>query len=75
MNRTFIALILSAALVLPGCSTINGEPAQLNNAGKILVAAVLVGGLIALAANQDDNPKESYVTTCGGGTCRTDVYR
>ena len=37
MRKT--ALILAAAMILPGCATVNGEPAEMTNAGKIVLAA------------------------------------
>ena len=79
-NRTFIALTLSAVLALNGCATtdLNGQPSPTTgqDVARALIGIALVGGLIALAASQDnDDPEETYVTSCGGGTCRTDVYR
>ena len=84
MNRmTTSTLVLAAALTLQGCAstTLNGDPVPGSPTGqdvaKALLGIALVGALVwaASEASGDDGPDETYTTTCGGGTCRTEVYR
>lgn len=75
LARTFLAITLITA-TLPGCSTVNGQPVT---DGRAVAGAILgilvVGGLIALAANQDDEPDSTIVTRGPNGTYVTEVYR
>lgn len=78
MNKT-ISTFLAIALIsstMPGCSTVNGQP--IDN-GRAVAGAILgilvVGGLIALAASQDDEPDSTIVTRGPNGTYVTEVYR
>jgi hypothetical protein len=76
MNK-IIALTLAAVLALQGCAgtTVNGEQPVANNAGKIILGVLVVGGLVYLASRSNDAPDETWKTTCGGNTCKTEVYR
>ena len=83
MNRlTTSTLVLAASLALQGCAstTLNGDPVPGSPTGqdvaKAIVGLVIVGGLLYAASKASgDGPDERFVTTCGGGTCTTDVYR
>ena len=75
MNKRMIAAVLIATLTT-GCSTINGQPVDNGRAvaGAIL-GILVVGGLIALAASQSDEPDAVIETRGPNGTYRTEIYR
>lgn len=73
MNK-LIPIILSAS-ILSGCATINGQDPTARNVAGIIVGALIIGGLVALAANQADEPDATVVTKGPNGTYVTEIYR
>jgi hypothetical protein len=83
MANRLTPFTLAVVLALQGCAstTLNGDPIPGQLTGQDIAKAVLgialVGALVWAdsEASGDDDPDETYVTSCGGGTCRTEVYR
>jgi hypothetical protein len=82
MANRLAPFTLAVVLVLQGCAstTLNGDPIPGQPTGQDIAKAVLgialVGALVWAASEASDSgPDETYVTSCGGGTCRTEVYR
>jgi hypothetical protein len=77
MNKTPIAIALAAVMALQGCAgtLVNGEQPVANNAGKIILGMIVVGGLVYAASRNSGGSDEKWVTSCGGNTCTTKVYR
>lgn len=79
MNRTNLtALTLTAALLLNGCAhtNLNGSPSPTTGTdiATALVGIAIIGGIIALAANQERKPDAVIQTTGPMGTTTSNVY-
>ena len=79
MKTKLPTLLLVSVLALQGCGsigTVNGTPVDNSRAiAGAIVGILVVGGLIALAANMDDEPDATIVTRGPNGTYTTEVYR
>jgi hypothetical protein len=79
MNRTNLsALVLSAVLLLNGCAStnLNGQPSPTTgqDVARAIIGIAIVGGIIALAANQERKPDAVIQTTGPMGVTTSNIY-